>query len=252
MRILFLLLIAAGIATAQDLPEGATKFTPEETPEQNTIPQPELNVSEDDSKLPSLDLPEIPDVQTQEEMPEETVPVNPRVQFLLDAGLQYAEEGEHEEAERAYLRALEEDPDNPDIRMRLSTLYILMERYSDALDLLKKLEKEFPDNPMVQNNMAWIYSTGGKMRNGKLALRHARNAILIYPLAASMWNTLAEAYYVIGDYEKALRSADHALDLLQQQNGSEEQIEQFLFQRNKIQRAKSAFDRLFGADEEDS
>ena len=45
--------------------------------------------------------------------------------FLMDAGVQYADEGEYPEAEQAYLRALANDPGNPDVRFRLSTLYIL-------------------------------------------------------------------------------------------------------------------------------
>ena len=58
--------------------------------------------------------------------PESAAATNPasRISFLMDAGVQYADEGEYAEAEHAYLRAREKDPDNPEIRSRLSTLYI--------------------------------------------------------------------------------------------------------------------------------
>jgi tetratricopeptide (TPR) repeat protein len=251
MRIFFLLLITVCLASAQQLPEGAAEFVPEAPLDEDVTEGLESGVTEGQTRVPGLELPELPPASQEELTGEEMPTVDPRVQFLLDAGLQYTEEGEHEEAERAYLRALEQDPGNPDIRMRISTLYILMERYADALKLLKDLEEEFPENPMIQNNMSWVYATGGKVRNGKLSLRHARNAILIVPYAASMWNTLAEAYYVLGDYDKALRSSEHAIDLLQQQTDDQNQFDQFLAQRSKILRAKEAYDRLFGADEAD-
>lgn len=168
-----------------------------------------------------------------------------RVSFLMDTGMQYANEGEYLEAEQAYLRALQTDPSNGDLYFRLSMLYVQIERFDDAILLLKKLEEAFPDNPMIQNNLAWIYATGGKMKNGKLALRHAREAIMISPYAPSLWNTLAEAYYVGGQYDEALRSSEFALELLKmQQNVPKEDLSSFEAQRSKIQRAKESSKRL--------
>jgi len=126
----------------------------------------------------------------------------------MDAGIQYADEGEYKEAEQAYLRALKADPASPDIRFRLGTLYIMMKRHQEAADMLNALAIEFPGSPMVENNLAWIYATGGEMKNGKLALRHAREALLTAPTQASLWNTLAEAYYVFGQYDQALRASE--------------------------------------------
>jgi len=172
-----------------------------------------------------------------------------RVSFLMDAGVQYASEGEYKEAEQAYLRALQADPGNADLFFRLSTLYIQMERYEDAAFLLGKLIEAFPDNPMLHNNLSWIYSGGGKMKNGKLALRHAHEAILLAPYAPALWNTLAEAYYVSADYDKALRAASFALDLLRsQQNVNPEEIRSFETQRAKIQRAAESYKSLLRVD----
>jgi tetratricopeptide (TPR) repeat protein len=174
-----------------------------------------------------------------------------RVSFLMDTGVQYANEGEYKEAEQAYLRALQTDPGNPDLFFRLSTLYIQMERFEDAATLLNKLVEAFPDNPMLQNNLSWIYATGGKMKNSKLALRHAREAILIAPFAASLWNTLAEAYYVSGLYDQALRSSEFAIELLrsQQQKASDEEIRSFEAQHTKIQRAAEMYKAFMGSED---
>jgi tetratricopeptide (TPR) repeat protein len=169
---------------------------------------------------------------------------------LMDAGVQYASEGEYKEAEQAYLRALQAAPGDPDLFFRLSTLYIQMERFDDAAMLLNKLVDAFPDNPMLQNNLSWIYATGGKMKNSKLALRHAREAILIAPFAASLWNTLAEAYYVSGLYDQALRSSEFAIELLrsQQQKASDEELRSFEAQHTKIQRAAEMYKAFMGLD----
>ncbi len=171
--------------------------------------------------------------------------------FLVDTGIQYTEEGEHEEAERAYLRALERDPDNSAIRFRLGTLYIMMNRYTEAVPILKALVDEFPENSQVRNNLAWCYATGEGVRDQKKALFHAREAILSAPISPSMWNTLAEAYYMGGDYEKAERSAEHAIDLLIQTDPKQTQMPDFQAQLQKIQRAAQVLRRFQGLDDDE-
>jgi tetratricopeptide (TPR) repeat protein len=173
------------------------------------------------------------------------------VSFLIDAGVQYADEGEYVEAERAYARALESSPGNPDIRFRMGTLYIQMARYKDAVRMLESLVKEFPDSPMVQNNLAWVYATGGEVKNGQLALRYAREALLTVPFASSAWNTLAEAYYVSGEYDKALRSSETSIEMLRLEEGSEETMKGFETQRAKIMRANESSKMLLGLDQKD-
>lgn len=169
--------------------------------------------------------------------------------FLMDAGVKYTEEGEYEEAERAYLRVLKSDPENEDIQFRLSTVYILMKRYSEAVQILEKLAKKHPDDAAVRNNLAWTYATGDKVINGKLALRHARESILSSPISPAVWNTLAEAYYSSGKYDEALRSSEHALQLLKVQNPSEKELRSYEMQHGKILRAKEATDLLLGLDD---
>jgi len=172
-----------------------------------------------------------------------------QIGFFLEAGELFVDEGEYESAERAYLRALEEDPGNPAIRFRLSTLYIFMEEFVEAEKLLAEFVEEFPDNAGARNNLAWIYATGSGIRNAKKALYHARETIIRVPHSPGMWNTLAEAYYLAGDYKKALRSSEHAIGLLSDQRGRDEQIQEFLVQRTKIARAAQALKVLQGEDD---
>jgi len=164
--------------------------------------------------------------------------------LFLDTGLQYAEEGEYEEAERAYLRALRADPDDSTIRFRLSTLYIQMEHYGAAVPILEELVIEHPYSHQIRNNLSWCYSMGIGIKNKKKALRHAREALLSAPISPPVWNTLAEAYYMAGDYEKALRSSDRAIELIIQSDPEQTHLSAFQVQHTKIQRAADAAEMM--------
>jgi tetratricopeptide (TPR) repeat protein len=175
-----------------------------------------------------------------------------RAEFLTLAGLKYADEGELEEAERAYLRALEMDPDNPNVRFRLGTLYVKMENYPAALAEFETLVEEFPHNAAARNNLAWSYVTAPGIKNTKKAFRHIREGLLSSPHSASLWNTLAEVYFISGDYERAERTAEHAIDMLSLTPGAgEEQQASFYGQLYKIQRAREARELLEGLDDDD-
>ncbi|MDD3276873.1 MAG: tetratricopeptide repeat protein [Kiritimatiellales bacterium] len=172
-----------------------------------------------------------------------------RVAALMDAGLQYASEGGYKEAEQAYLSAWEKDPGNETVQFRLGTLYIQMKRYKEAANMLRPLCDKYPNIPVLNNNLAWIYATGGEMKNGQLALRYARETILSAPLLPPGWNTLAEAHYILGEYEQALRASEHAIELLYSQEGSlEEDLQNFQLQYQKIQRANESYKMMLNLD----
>ena len=125
-----------------------------------------------------------------------------------------------------------------------------MDRFGEAIVILKKQVDLFPENPLLHNNISWCYSSGPGVLNPEKALRHAREALLFAPYEAFVWNTLAEAYYVSGDYEKALRSSEHAVDLLSGTNLSDEKIQSYTDQSVKILRALDAMKMLEGLSEE--
>lgn len=174
-----------------------------------------------------------------------------KLAFLMGTGMQYADEGDYKAAEQSYLRALSINPRDPNIRFRLGTLYIQVGVYRAAEAILSELSAEFPENGVVHNNLAWIYCLDGETKNGKLALRHARDAIIGDPISPSLWNTLAEAHYVCGHYDDALRAAEYAMELLRLQGGGEKQIEEFERQRTKIKRAQEVHKRFIGLDDKE-
>lgn len=225
MRVIFIFLAGFGLlfsALAQELPAVAV----EQNPQREEV-EPAVVV---ETRI-------LPTVTTNKVLASQ-------LSFLTDTAIQYADEGEYEEAEGAYLRALEADPENAEIRFRLSTIYLQMGRYTNAIPMLESLSNEFPNDATVHNNLSWSYATGAGVRNKEKALWHAREAILLAPFSPSMWNTLAEAYYAAGDYEKALRSADHALDLLVGGAPESPEIPAFQAQKQKVMRAKEAVEML--------
>lgn len=134
---------------------------------------------------------------------------------LLDAGQEALKEGRWVEAAALYEKVRTIDPASREAAFGLSAAYMELQRFGEAYPLLERLHKEVPDNPMVKNNLAWVCvkAKDPAMRDPARAIRLAREAVLDVPADFSVWNTLAEAYYAAGQFEKALRAAQSALRL---------------------------------------
>ena len=135
---------------------------------------------------------------------------------LLTRGRTLMSAEKWQEAAAVFQRALTLEPDNDDALFGLGTIYVSLERFGDAMPIFEKLLKRNPGNPFVRNNLAWIYlkTKDPALRSPEKALRLARDAVLDVPSDANVWNTLAEAYYVSGDYQRALRVARQYLQML--------------------------------------
>ena len=136
---------------------------------------------------------------------------------LLVSGRQNLQDAKLVEAAALFEKALKLEPSSQEAMFGLAAADIQLEKYAEALPLLKSLQEQHPDSPMVRNNLAWIYvkSKDPAVRNPELAIKLARGAVLDVPSDYSVWNTLAEAYYANGQYDRALRSAQSALRLSQ-------------------------------------
>ncbi|MCX7823028.1 MAG: M48 family metalloprotease [Syntrophobacterales bacterium] len=96
--------------------------------------------------------------------------------------------------------------------------------------LLHGLER-FKNNPELLNALAWLYATVPQpTRNPDKAIELAEKAIKLSPESPHIWDTLAEAYYSKGLYDRALHAIDRALSL----NPSPKDY--YLRQKEKIER----------------
>jgi len=164
-----------------------------------------------------------------------------RVRFLLNVGRAYLAEEDLERAQNAFERALAIAPDKVETQFILGQVYITVKKYKEAEELLTGLIKQRPDDFRLWNNLAWLYATAEDpaYRNGEKAVRYAQEAMVLQPYDYHVWSTLAEAYYVLGKYEKANRAIQHMATLVTQyaKNITKKEIDEYNAQIRKCRRA---------------
>jgi predicted Zn-dependent protease len=72
-------------------------------------------------------------------------------------------EGEGSRAEQLLKRALEEEPDAPDLQNNLASAYLLQDRYEESEALIREIHQRHPDYFFGRTNMAIQYVTQGKL-----------------------------------------------------------------------------------------
>ena len=88
--------------------------------------------------------------------------------------------------------------------------------YGDAINNYQQALRLEPDFAEAHNNLAWLYATcdDQKFRDPKAALDHAQRAVdLTQWKEGESIDTLAEAYFVNGDYQQAVEIQKKALAL---------------------------------------
>ncbi|MBW1974463.1 MAG: M48 family metalloprotease [Deltaproteobacteria bacterium] len=87
-------------------------------------------------------------------------------------------------------------------------------RYGEAERVLERGLELYPENAEVLNNLAWLYVTAPEpYRSPEKAVALASKAVKLAPDKPYIWDTLAEAYYITAQYEKALNAISRAVKL---------------------------------------
>ncbi|MEM7392902.1 MAG: tetratricopeptide repeat protein, partial [Verrucomicrobiota bacterium] len=133
----------------------------------------------------------------------------------LERGFELLKQSHHQEAESAFDELLKANPKHAEARFGKVTALTKQERYEEALAILIPMSDEFADNFLVKNKLAWLYATARDpaFRNGKKSLAIAQEALLLKGTSFHVWSTLSEAYFICGEYDRALRSAEQATKL---------------------------------------
>jgi tetratricopeptide (TPR) repeat protein len=170
----------------------------------------------------------------------------PAVRSALEDGFMELRVGNNENAIRAFRRGLEDAPNQPRLLFGLGTALIAAERYGEAVETLGLAHEARPDDYTILNNLAWVYATARDIhfRNGVRALEFARRALLLAPEDHHVWSTLAEAYFVQGEYAHAARSAREALRLAEAVRLDPDRIAEYTRQRARCEQAEQAMDIL--------
>ncbi|MBN1268106.1 MAG: tetratricopeptide repeat protein [Kiritimatiellae bacterium] len=168
------------------------------------------------------------------------------VKQLVEQGNKQMQAARYDAAMEAFEQALALDPRSREARFGLGTTHIQREEFREAIRVLEPMMEQYPDDYFLKNNIAWLYATAKdhSVRNGARAVALAQEALLIAPRDYHVWSTLAEAYYVSGRYERALRAAEEALRLVTESTGDPQNIREYRDQIAKCRKAVEAMSLL--------
>jgi tetratricopeptide (TPR) repeat protein len=139
--------------------------------------------------------------------------------------------------EKLTIREIKKNPDNPLLFRELGDYYtVSLKRYPDAINSYEKGLLIAPDDPEILNNFAWLLATceDETFRNPEKALLLAKKAARLKK-AAHIQDTLAEAYFVNGYFDKAFSTQKEALSLVKKE-------EERLHFENQLAKFKEAFE----------
>lgn len=141
---------------------------------------------------------------------------------------------------------LKENPTDKACRLGYGSALIESGRYQPAEKIYEELLAEYPSEYPILNNLAWLYATAsdGKFRDGRRAAELAQRALLLAPGDYHVWSTLAEAYYVQGEYERAERAAREAHTLAVRFQAPEKVRLEYVQQVDRCKRAAQALQIL--------
>jgi tetratricopeptide (TPR) repeat protein len=138
-----------------------------------------------------------------------------RIKMLQHIGNIYFQDGDLENATSAFERILEIDPTQKDARSILGVIYVNSKNYAAAIENMKGLVEDYPEDYQALNNLAWTYATAedSAYRDAASAIDLAQQALVLAPYDHHIWSTLSEAYFVSGQYEKANRAIQHLVKM---------------------------------------
>jgi Tfp pilus assembly protein PilF len=129
-----------------------------------------------------------------------------------------------------YQEAVRDDPTNADLWLRLAHLYEMLSRGEDALHSMEKGLEADPGNAGILNHMGWFYATTfeANLRDPAKALAYAQRAVeASNGTDANVLDTLAEAYYVNREFDKAIETEERALELAPELDVYQKRLEKF-------------------------
>ncbi|MCP3954657.1 MAG: M48 family metalloprotease [Desulfobacterales bacterium] len=135
--------------------------------------------------------------------------------------------------EKLIVLEIEKSPGNAGLYHDLANVYINKRKFAEAITAYRHAIWLNPKFPSALNNLAWLYATceDENLRDPEKALKLALSAAEFLP-KAHILDTLAEAYYINGQYQQALLSGKQALQT------AEENRDYYLRQVQRFQKAQ--------------
>lgn len=130
------------------------------------------------------------------------------ISYLL--GLIYEEQEQIPEAICAYENSLQQNPEQFLCGLYLSKLYIRLQDFDQAIDLLEKLTVLEPDNLEVHFELSLCFA---KRNDWEKTIRACKRVIEIDPEYTKAYNQLGLAEYCTGNLDAAIEHYEKALQL---------------------------------------
>ena len=141
--------------------------------------------------------------------------------FRTIAGIYYQTK-DYDSALLTYDKLLELKPHDDEAQYMKGVIYITSKNYQKAIDHLEHQIEINPNNYHGFNNLAWLYATADDVnfRDAEKSLDLSLRALVLAPYDKHIWSTLAEAYFISGNFIKAKRAIMHVVDLARQGDGN--------------------------------
>ncbi len=165
-------------------------------------------------------------------------------QEWIEKGVKYFDKGKYNRAIDVYKKALDLEPENVDVLIKLGLSYRHLEAYDTAIDFYDQALNIEPDNKIVLNNIGWAKQLQDKMdeaidmykksleidpnydiplvnltniyfdnKEYDIAIEVFQKALNIDPLNTANWIDLGRAYRFLEEYDKAVIAYEKALKL---------------------------------------
>lgn len=131
--------------------------------------------------------------------------------FLFTRGITYERLGIWEKAEADFLKALEFQPDDPDILNYLGYSWIDRgENLEKGREMIEKAVAQRPDNGFILDSLGWAQYLMGDYEE---AVENLERAVSLEPGDPTLNDHLGDAYWRVGREREARFQWDHALKL---------------------------------------
>ena len=145
---------------------------------------------------------------------DEGLKIEPKnVEILHNKGKLLSELGEYEEAERCFIKALQQKPNYLLSIMGLAIAYVNMGRSSDAIRAVTLAERQKLTKEQKGDLLAVKAIVLSNMGKSKQAIKVCKKALGINPKDDSIWETMGVAYYNINKFKDAIRCLNKAMEM---------------------------------------
>jgi tetratricopeptide (TPR) repeat protein len=134
--------------------------------EENFLKAHELDPEDQRSAIALIDLYEKTNQPTKRiALMEELATANDDEELWLAIGNLYAQQGDNQQAERAFRQSLSINPDYSTCTVRLALMLYEQGNYAEAIPLLEIAFEEAPDNEFISRRLATAYQRSGRMED---------------------------------------------------------------------------------------